>query len=254
MSEITESFLYNVPALVKDYIYTDEYFRQFPIVLEDDAEITADLDQALHGLKAGPTTKTGLAIFISSARGGRPIQNTPDTFSEGARVLFEIVEVPDLNRSASAGGTGQPGKVVAEVLAATMKNFATADSDFTNLHFYEGEIYMPETVELPNSPAAVIHRLLMLCNGGLEDVTTVVATPVITDVALTVTITTATGGASIYYTIDGTRPQFYGAGNVNNVGTLYAAPFMVADGTTVRARAVKTGMRSSAMALKLVVN
>lgn len=254
MSEITDSFLYNVPTLIKDYLYTDEYFRQFPVLLEDDAELDADIDLALHALKAGPTSKTGLAIIISSSRGGRPIPNTPDTFSEGARVLFEIIEIPDLNRNTGDGGTGQPGKVVAEVLAAVMKNFATDDSLFTNLHFYEGEIYMPETVDVEGSSSAVIHRLMMLCNGGIEDVTTVVATPAITDLALLVTITCATSGASIYYTIDGTRPQFYAASNPNNIGTLYSVPFTVGDSTTVNARAIKTGLRSSRMSTKLVVN
>lgn len=253
MSEITDSFLYNVPALIKDYLYTDEYFRQFPILLEDDSELDADIDLALHALKAGPTAKTGLAIVVSSAMGGSPIPNTPYTYSAGARVLFEIIEVPDLNRNTGDGGTGQPGKVVAEVTAAVMKNFHTDDALFTNLNFYEGEIYLPQTVEVEGSASAVIHRLHMLCNGGVDDTTTVVATPVISnDVAFQVTITCATSGASIYYTINTGRPQFYAASNANNVGTLYSAPFIGGEGDTVNARAVKTGLRSSRMSTHLI--
>jgi hypothetical protein len=253
MSEITDSFLYNLPALVKDYIQTEPYFRDFAIIAEDDKEITADVDAALNGQKAGPTGKVGLAILINTARGGTPIPNTPDTFSEGARVLFEIVEVPKINRATSDLGTGQPGKVVAEVLAALMKEFASDETDWTNLHFYEGAVYLPEVLIRPGQPEVVIHEVLMLCNGGIEMETTVIAATVISNVGLLVTITSS--GDPTLYTINGTRPQYFGDGNTNNIGTVYSVPFSVANNTTVKARAFDSflQLRGSKLATKLIV-
>jgi len=52
-----------------------------------------------------------------------------------------------------------------------------------------------------------------------------------------VTLTCATEGATIYYTTDGSDPT--------TSSTAYSAPFTVTDGTTVKARACKTGWRDS---------
>lgn len=54
-----------------------------------------------------------------------------------------------------------------------------------------------------------------------------------------VTITSATAGADIYYTIDGTDPD--------NTSTLYAAPVHIAATTTLKAIAIKAGMTDSSI-------
>ena len=59
--------------------------------------------------------------------------------------------------------------------------------------------------------------------------------------AQTVAINTATSGASIRYTTDGSTPS-------ETVGTLYGAPVMVNATTTINAIAFKTGMTDSTMA------
>lgn len=55
-----------------------------------------------------------------------------------------------------------------------------------------------------------------------------------------VSITTATDGASIYYTLDGTQPSAS--------STQYLAPFLIRDTATIKALAVKSGYRSSSIA------
>ena len=73
------------------------------------------------------------------------------------------------------------------------------------------------------------------------------ATPVITpnsgEISVTdvISISCATEGASIYYTIDGSEPS---AEN----GTLYAAPFTLAEAATVKAIAVAEGLDNSGVA------
>lgn len=73
-----------------------------------------------------------------------------------------------------------------------------------------------------------------------------VRSPVITVSSGKITITSETTGASIYYTTDGSLPS---ATN----GTLYTAPFTVASGTNVIARAFKTGMIASNEKSKLYI-
>ncbi len=59
--------------------------------------------------------------------------------------------------------------------------------------------------------------------------------------AQTVTLSSATGGATIRYTLDGTAPS-------KTVGTVYTAPFSVAGTTTVKAIAYLTGLTDSSVA------
>lgn len=58
-----------------------------------------------------------------------------------------------------------------------------------------------------------------------------------------ITIATATDGASIYYTTDGTVPEVGGASTM-----LYTGPFSITETTTVKAIAVKEGMENSGVA------
>jgi hypothetical protein len=73
-----------------------------------------------------------------------------------------------------------------------------------------------------------------------------VATPTIAPVAgsysssQTLTITSATSGATIYYTTNGTTPT--------TASTLYSAPFTLSSSATVKAIAVKTDFNTSAVA------
>ncbi|PLX11223.1 MAG: hypothetical protein C0598_08560, partial [Marinilabiliales bacterium] len=75
---------------------------------------------------------------------------------------------------------------------------------------------------------------------------TTVATPVISPAQgdyfdpITVTMSCATDGASIYYTTDGTDPD--------QTSTLYSSGFAVSSTTTVKARAYKTGLTESSIA------
>lgn len=67
-----------------------------------------------------------------------------------------------------------------------------------------------------------------------------VTKPVINESSGTVTLTCAVGGASIYYSVDGTFPC---AASV--ASHLYSAPFSVSSGATVRVVAYKDGLKPS---------
>ena len=73
----------------------------------------------------------------------------------------------------------------------------------------------------------------------------VVATPQITHEGNTITITTSTEGATIYYTIDGTTPT--------SESTVYSAPFTTTENGTIKAIAIKEGYENSTVK-ELIVN
>jgi len=62
----------------------------------------------------------------------------------------------------------------------------------------------------------------------------------------TVTITSATSGATIHYTVDGTFPT-------ETTGTVYTGPFIVSKNTPVRAIASKSGMITSPVILSYII-
>jgi len=72
-----------------------------------------------------------------------------------------------------------------------------------------------------------------------------VADPVITYAAGNVTLASATSGAALYHTTDGSTPA-----PSNAAALLYAAPFAAASGVTIRAAAFKSGLLPSAIVRK----
>jgi hypothetical protein len=76
-----------------------------------------------------------------------------------------------------------------------------------------------------------------------------VTTPgIVENPARTINLTDLTGGATIYYTTDGSYP-----GKGSATALVYAAPFAVAPGTVVQWAGYKAGMRGSDMG-KVTVN
>lgn len=248
------AFLFNLPGKIRDYLRTDEYFRAFPILIEDDADVATEIDRALAGSIAGPTGLAGVTIVINEPVTGRTLPDTPAVFSTGGRLTFEIVEVPQINRSADNAGFGDSSLVVAECLAAVMKRFASGEAGWTNLHFYDDDAAIGPGIAAGDRSGiavrenTVIRPVTVRFAGGIVDETAVVATPAVSSGGGTVTITCATADAAIYYTTDGGLPLWFAEGNTNNVGTLYSAPFSATAGAVITARAFKSGSRASVVA------
>jgi hypothetical protein len=235
---VSRTFLFDQLAIVKDYLYTDEFFRPIAIVTEDKGDISADLDKALQGILPGPTGKIGLCIFIQTCSGGGPIANTPAAYNLSAKTIFVVAEMPTINRGAR--GTLEYGLVVAETIVAVMKNFSSSEEP--NCHYWdEGVVLSPPEIDLQSG--LTLHVVTMHMHGGNVDATEVVATPVITnDGDGFISITCATVGAEIWFTIDCSRPTHLH-------GTAYAGgSVLVGSGVAVKARAYFTGMRASLIA------
>lgn len=223
----------------------DAYFDDLPIHVilprASDAETAA---QASRVQKAATGTlekagKYGCAIFIES-----PDANSKDE-TIGPRLVtvpqITVIEKPEINLLDH--GTGKSAERVALYIAQLLfqQFIGRLTADVTMGTFGKAKINTPKEPESPR---------LVTITFELD----VQPTPLarcgqctITAAALQVTLACATSGAEIYYTTDGSYPY---AGNTE--ATLYAAPFTVETGTTVRAVAHKLGLTASPVLGKLI--
>lgn len=251
-----EVFLWTLPPIVKDFIYTEEYFRQFSIITEDMAEVDSDFNQRLSGILPGPTGKRGITILIQTCGGGGAIPNIPAAFNTRGRLVMVVCEVPVINGDTVRGGTGEPGLVVAEVLAATIKNFATTERNYENVHFYDSEVSIapPEMqVDRDGEPTGLVaHAVTMHMPGGTVRDTRVVATPeiVCTEEGI-VSFTCATEGATLFYTVNDTRPTDLN-GSRYDAEAVFTQTQVVVGPVIVKVRAYFPGMRASLIASRNV--
>ena len=86
--------------------------------------------------------------------------------------------------------------------------------------------------------AVVVRYELVLTEVATKAVTPILAAPTIDNVGGTITLSTTTPGAKIYYTTDGTTPS-------SSNGTLYSAPFSIGEATVIKAIAYSSDLSES---------
>lgn len=237
------TFLYEIQAVARDYLLTDEYFRNMLVIAEDSLDIGKDVENAMMNDVTGKTK--GLCIVCQMLTGSVAAPNVPDIHYEPAQIAFDICENVTLNRA--AGGTGKKGLIVAEQLLAVMANFRSLEPGFTNVHFYHDRDAI-DRIDVPEW-GLVVHRCRMNCaGGGSVDQTETVETPVWTVAGDQLSLTCATPRAAIYWAED-QRPFYGGYENAANVGALYELPFTWSGPHSFFARAYKAGMRASLLAI-----
>ena len=110
---------------------------------------------------------------------------------------------------------------------ATSPRFACYTSAQQKLLLYKMEVVAPNTVEIP-----------LIAVQGIEK------TPGVYYNTASVSITSATAGASIYYTTNGDEPT--------TASTLYSNTFDVTSTSTIKAIAIKSGMNNSTVVQKVI--
>lgn len=169
--------------------------------------------------------KVGLCCIVFAPQGSpQSVQNLGVEWQ--LKCAVRIVENKALNDGAE--GTGIAAEDLLEDAMLDLQRWQPIPGKVCVL----GDFY---TVELDNPELWAWEFMVMCKDAGKGDER--VAVPSISAAGLTVTITCATSGAAIYFTIDGTLPT-------PDNGTLYTAPFD-ADGWPVRACAYKAGMSAS---------
>lgn len=220
-------------------LLSDEGLAFVPILLDDEHDLE-DRDALDRGPGNERNGKTGACVTVMAV--GTPTLSTGETPSPQMNLTIEIEVVEDVLVNAGDDGTGWSAAQIAARLVQTL-HLSHFDDRFTGLRLADrGGI-----AELLPDPDRVGHRgYLLRFEASHSSFATV---PTCASVAAAVatgncTLTTATSGATIYYTLDGSYP-----GSGNPAATAYTAPFAVSPGAQVRAAAEKSGMNPSKIVL-----
>jgi hypothetical protein len=201
---------------------------------DDDAGDALTYDRVMNALKGEVPRngKFGLAIVI-----GRPemVNASPNSrvLCEDLEVIIEVVEDTALNRAPSTG-TGVKLDVCRMAVAVLLHGWSHDGK--------HGLIYL-RSDPIPDAALDAGKRgwqLTFQSKAHAHAVPDQVARPVPTDGGPTLTITCATSGAAIYYTLDGSPPS--------KEATLYSTAVDInglPTGTIARAAAYKNGLRPS---------
>ena len=198
-----------------------------------------DNGDQLTGVKGTYNLYNGLpemnveAASFGTATAGTPVEPTTITLAElKSTPLLTYIKVEGVKVPT---GSGKSFTITDASGSATMYNTAGAE-------IVSGENMIVEGFVSCYNTTIQLLPIKITTQSGKE----VVAAPVIApnggaiSVDAEITISCETEGASIYYTIDGTEPS---AEN----GTLYEAPFTLAEDATVKAIAVAEGMENSSI-------
>lgn len=220
---------------IRDTLLADPYFGDapgIPVLDERRKELDSDIDIAL--------AKIGICVVIVIVRASvtEPFKGLNGTgsnrgpFYKDIVIICRVFELPILNEQNNEDGTGKTALETAQTIHGVLNGFRP---------FNDGCSLVAEDIVLADDPDRSAYDVLFTHAGGIAYPKLQVALPSISVVAGEATITTATAGASIFYSITDAEPS-------PRSGILYTAPFAVGSGVTIKTRAYLAGYLTSKQA------
>lgn len=214
-----EAVLKNTPGLIDAVVS-----------YQDDADIEQKVARQLAPIKGSTTAKPGLAVIVLPPEVSSAESNLPGP-PMVVRVEVQCIEHNVINRSAQGTRIPASGAAVRALNALHHRSlgenrflYAAPNDPITPVRVRPGYTSFAAVLELRAPGVAGDGRVLQVTVSESDD---------------TITLATATEGASIYYTTDGTYPT-------PTNGTLYTAPIVGPTiGETWRVAAYKTGLNPS---------
>ena len=225
MGSILKQFQADITGLLN----TCDYFNDVTIVTEDKADISTIIQKALSpiAVKGG---KAGLVIVVEDPEADAPT-NIPGPYLTKIRQKLTIMENMLVNRT-SPYGTMKKAFEVAEIIQEVLYG-VTLDGNLDN-PVWPGQPAIRSIGAIPDMPSIVAVEVMLEWHAGLP-IAAKVADPTIANATGSITIATSTGGAALFYSLDGSFPS-----------TIYSAPFTTpASGTVIRAVGTKTQCATS---------
>jgi hypothetical protein len=224
---------------LKARLESDEYFQDIPVIDYRQANLQSELEKMISGL-TGKAGKNGIFAYLSGfvANVGDPDVSGP--LFDGIGFNAVIFELPLINMGST--GTRKPALQTAIRLAQVLHQYRPEGISETIL-------VRKEAIRQTDTPddSAVSYSVPVMVPAHI-DPPAKCAVPVldVPDAAApqTVTITCATAGAAVWYTLNDSYPS-----PLNPAATLYTAPVLVATAAALRAVAYKTGTIASDSAL-----
>jgi hypothetical protein len=211
--------------------------------IETAPQIASKVENAVKGLnlKGG---KAGVAIIVFM-----PVLNVPNGECPGPDcnigITAQVTELPIVNMGAT--GTQKTAEEVATTILTELHQLRIGEvGTLVAGGNYQGAGAITPRLDPDDTSGQVIYDVKLELRVSAAPPARVGHVS-ISGTAGSVTLSTPTGGATIYYTTNGTFPS-----SDNTAATLYAAPFAVPSGTTIEAAAYKTGLSQSQVNAKTV--
>jgi hypothetical protein len=218
--------LSSIQAGILTLLQAEPYFSDITILEQDAKELEFKIAEAVG--------RIGVCVIIEHPKMTVPNPNVPGPYGAYTVSVF-VYENTIINRSDT--GTGKVASDIAEYVASTC-----------HLKWFDA---LAETMKISRDAISMIDQggenneelvwvVKMETTGGINLSVPAVATPGIADNGSgTLTLTCATGGAAMFYTVDNTAPS-------PRNGTLYTAPFAVGSGVKTRVTGWLAGYTVSA--------
>ena len=223
------SILYSIQQEIADRLSADPFFAAVPVLVEVPRDMAFELQA---GVAAAGTWGV---VLVPQAQVSAP--NAPGP-------ILDPVEFAVRFRANTPVSPG-PGALDA------------AEAALALLHLYrppsvnEVLVAAPEALRRVTEPNVVTYEVRVRTQVGLAYEIPQVATPVVAVTGagfpFSISLSCATAGAAVFYTLDGSSPVPRGAASI-----LYGGPFAVSDAVTVRARAWLAGYLASVEAREVV--
>ena len=223
------SVLSSIQQQCADRILADPMFAPVTVLTERIADIDSEIARALGPLNGG-TGKTGLVVVIRTPLATVHFENVFGPFFDDIKVIARVIENVTVNQDPTTG-TNVAAADAVERICGLLHHFQpdSANGPIT--------AHRP-SITLNKDPGHLSYDCHFKTCGGLSSVPPQAATPVILENSGTITLSCATAGAAMFYTLDASNPS-------PRNGSFYTGPFTPGTGLTLKVRAWLAGYLAS---------
>ena len=229
------SILASLQQQISDRIQADPMFAYVPVFTERIKELQSEINLALGPLN-GCAGKSGLVVVVLTPTANASFGEVFGPFFDDIRITVKVLENVTQNQD-SLTGTGIPAVAAAEQICGLLHQFMPEGAG--------GPVLVRKpAITLANDPLNLVYQCHFRTSGGLRNVPPKLASPGCTQQNGLLTMSCATAGAAIFYTLDGSLPL-----PRNPMAFLYTAPVTSVPGATLKARAFLAGYLNSEIAM-----
>lgn len=234
------SLIESIQQEVADQIAANGNLLNVPVLVESLGDLASQVERALGPL-GGQGGKVGAIIVVNTPTADANWPEVGGPFFDSIPVEILVGVNPATNNDADIG-TGLSALSICEEVCFALHQFFPVSSN--------GPLVAdkPTLVRLPDAGKKEV-IVQYLCRfktlGGLSEALPQVANVTEFHSISGYNLACATGGAAIFYTLDGSNPS-------PRNGTLYTAPFAAVGGATLKARAWLAGYLASDLFTKTI--
>jgi hypothetical protein len=219
------SILSQLQQQCADRLQSDPAFADVRVLTERIADIESEIERGLGPLNE-QGGKTGLVAILLTPTASVNFENVFGPFFDEIKIVVRVIENVPINQDPNSG-TNFPAADAAEKICSLLHHFQPDSANGPVLA-------QTPAISLGNDPNHLSYDCMFKTSGGLATILPQAATPAFSNASGTYTLTCATAGAAMFYTLDGSNPS-------PRNGTFYTAPFTPGAGLTLKARAFLAG-------------